>query len=183
MAQPAAAETTTQTDSTEQQFDDDPTAPLTRDTALTSGLVNEFGSFCSSNTSATEFSLASAMDAIEYSHPGEVAALLYSSNSVQAMPDGKKSDRCRAFAVVLNRSGSYSAYLAWYMLDNKRTVVCVPDHQPVDLADCTAILQDAVAYFEIVGFMMEIEELGENVGSRLKVLHRIPVLKRIKSDC
>lgn len=184
-AQPAAAaqaEATPPTDIAEQKFDDDLAAPLARDTALTGGLVNEFGSFRCSGTSATEFSVAPGMDAIEYSHPGEVAALLYSSNSVQAMPDGKKSDRCKAFAVILNRSGNYSAFLAWYMLDNKRTVVCVPDHQPVDLADCTAILQDAVAYFEIVGFMMELEDLGENVGSCLKALHKIPALRRIKSD-
>ena len=165
-------------------FDDDLAAPLARDTNLTSGLVNEFGSFCgSSGSAATEFCVTPSMDCIEYSSPGEVAALLYSSNSVQAMPDGKKADRCKAFAVVLNRSGKYSVYIAWYMPESKRTVVCSPDHQPVDVADCTAVLQDAVAYFEIVGFMMEIEDLGDNVGSCLKVLHKTPALKRVTPPC
>jgi hypothetical protein len=180
----APPETAAQEDVAEELFDDDLAAPLTREAALTSGLMNEFGSFCgSSGPSVTEFSLTPAMDQIEYSFPGEVVALLYSSNSVQAMPDGKKADRCKAFAIVLNKSGKYSVYIAWYMPESKRTVVCSPDHQPVDVADCSAILQDAVAYFEIVGFMMELEDLGANVGSCLKALHKAPVLKRVKSPC
>lgn len=180
----APPETAAAEDVAEEQFDDDLAAPLTRDPALTSGLMNEFGSFCgSSGPSVTEFSLTPAMDHIEYSFPGEVVVLLYSSNSVQAMPDGKKADRCKAFAVVLNKAGNYSVYIAWYMPESKRTVVCSPDHQPVNETDCTAILLDAVAYFEIVGFMMELDDLGANVGSCLKALRKTPVLKRVKNPC
>ena len=180
----APQETAVQEAVTEEFFDDDLTVPLARDSELTSGLLNEFGSFCgSSGAAATEFSVTPSMDCIEYTSPEEVVALLYSSNGVQAMPDGKKADRCKAFAVVLNQSGQYSLYIAWYMPESRRTVVCSPDHQPVDVADCTAMLQDAVAYFEVVGFMMEIEDLGESVGSRLKVLHKVPALKRVKIPC
>lgn len=171
-----------QGDVAEELFDDDLAAPLASNGELTAGLVNEFGSFCgSSGAAATEFTINPDMSCIEYSSPGEVVALLYSSNSVQAMPDGKKAERCKAFAVALKQSGSYSVYIVWHIAESRRTVICAPDHQPVDVADCTSMLQDAVTYFEIVGFMMEIEDLGETMGSRLKVLNKTSVLKRVNN--
>jgi len=159
--------------------DTEPDRPIASDTAVVSGLMNEFGSFgWSSGHGSTEFKIDSGLPAVTYSDPAEIEVLLYSSNTVQAVPDGSSIQRCKGYVIATKKEGTYNVYVAWYLTESKSVVVCTPQQQPADSEECVKILQDAVAYFEIVGFMMEVEELGASVRSYNRALKKIPVLRR-----
>jgi hypothetical protein len=159
--------------------DDTPDEAIFVESEIMAGLLNEFGSFCiPSGQSATEFTIDPDISNIEYSEPGEVLAILFSSNSVQAVPDGTGVKRCKGYVVALKKSGAYSVYLVWLLTESGKVVICTPEQQPADAAECTQIIQDAVSYFEIVGFMMEVEDLGGTVKSYNRAIKRVPALKR-----
>ena len=146
---------------------------------IINGLLNEFGSFCgTSGHASTEFNIDPDTNMIEYSDPAEVLAILYSSNTVQAVPDGSNMQRCKGYVIALKKAGEYRAYLGWYLTESDKVVICNPDQQPADAAECTLILQDAIAYFEIVGFMMEVADLGGTVRSYNRAIGKVPALVR-----
>jgi len=154
-------------------------APIAGDPEVTQGMTNEFGNFCgSSGYSTTEFTIALDISVIEYSDPGEVVVIISSSNTVQAVPDGNNIQRCKGYVIATKNEGAYKAYVAWYLTESSKVVICTPDQQPADAHECTRILQDAVAYFEIVGFMMELEDLGSTVKSYNRAIKRVPALSR-----
>jgi hypothetical protein len=159
--------------------DDTPDGPVVGDPEITRGLINEFGSFCSSSGhSATEFKIDSGISSIEYSDPAEILAILYSSNTVQAVPDSSKIQRCKGYVIATKKDGEYRAYVAWYLTESKKVVICTPEQQPADAEECTQILQDAVSYFEIVGFMMELEDLGNTIKSYSRAIKKVPALSK-----
>ncbi len=146
---------------------------------ITRGLLNEFGSICGSNGfSATTFTIDSDVCNIEYSEPAEVLAIVYSSNNVQAVPDGSRVQRCKGYVIALKQSSEYKVYLAWHLSESDKVVICTPEQQPVDALECTQMIQDAVSYFEIVGFMMEVEDLGSTVKSYNRAIRKVPGLVR-----
>lgn len=146
---------------------------------ITKGLLNEYGSFCgSSGHTATEFTIDPDLRSIDYADPAEILAILFSNNSVHAVPDGSSVQRCKGYVVALKQSAHYLVYLAWFMPESEKVVICTPEHQPADAAECTQLIQDAVAYFEIVGFMMEVAELGNTVKSYLRAIKKVPALRR-----
>ena len=146
---------------------------------ITKGLLNEYGGICgSSGFSATTFTIDSDLCSIEYSAPGEVLVILYSSNSVQAVPDGSRVQRCKGYLIALKQSAAYKVYLVWHLAESDKVVICTPEQQPVDAVECTQMIQDAVSYFEIVGFMMEVEDLGNTVKSHNRAIRKVPGLVR-----
>ncbi|NVO00141.1 MAG: hypothetical protein HXX17_12510 [Geobacteraceae bacterium] len=159
--------------------EDTPDIPVICDSALHDGLVNEFGSFFSNTgISSTEFHVNREIDCIEYSEPAEIVAILSSSNSVQAVPDGGGVQKCRGSVIAVKRGGKYNAYLVWHQTESDKVVICTPDQQPADAAECTQILLDAVSYFEIVGFMMEVEDLGSSLKTYNRAIRKVPALVR-----
>ena len=159
--------------------DDEPDRPIVSAKAISSGLMNEFGSFSGhSGYASTEFRIDPELTGVPYSDPEEIEVLLYSSNTVQAVPDGSSIQRCKGYVIATNKDGFYKVYVAWYLTESRSVVVCTPQQQPADSEECVTILQDAIAYFEVVGFMMELEELGESVRSYNRVLRKVPVLCR-----
>jgi hypothetical protein len=159
--------------------DDNPDETIAGEPGITNGLLNEFGSFCGNSGHApAEFKIDPDIHKIDYSDPAEVLAILYSSNAVQAVPDGSSMQRCKGYVIAIKRAGAYRAYLVWYLTESSKVVICTPDRQPADAAECTLVLQDAIAYFEIVGFMMELEDLGSTVRSYNKAIRKVPALVR-----
>jgi hypothetical protein len=142
--------------------------------------TSDLGGFYSGGgTSGTEFRINPDLDIISYSDPAEVVAVFYSSNSVQAVPDGKGIQRCRGYIVATKSSGDYRVYVAWYLTESGRVVICLPEQQPADSDECVLTLKDAVSYFEIVGFMMEVSDLGTTRQSYRRALKKIPVMKKV----
>lgn len=163
--------------------DDDPDMPIVPDQEILSGLMNEFGSIgMSSSYGSTEFRIDPDLSAVTYSFPAEIAVLLYSSNTVQAVPDSSSIQRCKGYVIATKKEGAYEVYIAWYLTESKKVVVCTPPQQPAGSEECIRILQDAVAYFEIIGFMMELAEMGETVGSYNQALAKIPALRRTAAN-
>lgn len=164
----------------EEVEDDTPDAPITAEIGILQEFTGDFGGFYGGGgASTTEFKIDPSVDVISYSDPAEVVAVFYSSNSVQAVPDGKGIQRCKGYIVATKSSGSYRIYVAWYLTESGRVVVCLPEQQPADSEECVLILKDAVSYFEIVGFMMEVVDLGGTQHSYRKALKKIPVMKKI----
>jgi len=161
---------------------DEPDLPVKGYPEIASGLINEFGSFYSESGSAsTDFSIDPAITSIEYSDPAEIVALFRSSNTVQAVPVGSSIQRCKGYVIGMMKSGTYLTYIIWYLTESKKSVICTPGQQPEDSSECIRTLQDAVSYFETVGFMMEYEELGGSTKSYKKALKKVPALKMAKS--
>lgn len=152
--------------------------PVTGDLEITRSLTNEFGNISASSHSSTEFRVDPGLGSIEYTDPAQVVALLYSSNTVQAVPDNSKPQRCKGFIIAVKKDGEYRVYVAWYLTESHKVVICTPEQQPADAEECTLILQDAVSYFEIVGFMMELEDLGSTVKSYQRAIRKVPALSR-----
>lgn len=160
-------------------LDDGPDRPIPAAAEIIAGLMNDFGSFRgSSGYSSTEFTVDPALTSVVYSKPEEIAVLLYSSNSVQAVPDGSSIQRCKGYVIATRDGEAFKVYVAWYLTESKKVVVCTPQQQPADSDECTQILLDAITYFEIVGFMMELAELGESSSSYNRALAKIPVVSR-----
>lgn len=159
--------------------DDTSDAAVIGDPEITNGLLNEFGSFCgSSGHSTTEFTIDPTITTVGYSDPAEIVAILHSNNTVQAVPDGSRMQRCEGYVIATRKEGEYRTYVAWYLTESKKVIVCTPEQQPADSRECTQILQDAITYFEIVGFMMELEDLGSTVKSYRKAIRKVPALSR-----
>jgi len=156
-----------------------PDAHIVSDFEIPQEFTSDFGGFYAGDgTSTTEFRIDPSMDMIGYKDPAEVLAVFYSSNSVQAVPDGKGIQRCKGYIIAMKCSGSYLVYVAWYLTETGRVVVCLPDQQPEGREECVQVLKDAISYFEIVGFMMEVVDLGSTRHSYHKALKKIPVLKK-----
>jgi len=166
-----------------EEEDDTPDSPIPVEAAIMQEFTSDLGGFYGGNgVSATEFRMDQSINMINYSDPADVVAVFYSSNSVQAVPEGKGIQKCKGFIVALKGAEGYRVYVAWYLTESGRVVVCLPEQQPADSDECVQILKDAVSYFEIVGFMMEIAELGDTRRSYLKGLRKIPVLKKISAN-
>jgi len=166
----------------EEEEDSAPDAPIVPDTAILQEFTSDLGGFNGGGSAMnTEFRIDTAIDAIAYSDPAEVVAVFFSSNTVQAMPDSKGIQRCKGYIVATKIGGSYQVYVAWYLTESGRVVVCLPEQQPSDSEECVLLLKDAVSYFEIVGFMMEVADLGATRRSYRSVLRRIPVLRKTPS--
>ncbi len=151
------------------------------DPDIIKSFINEFGGiYISRESSATEFRIDPAVNCIKYSDPGEVVAAFQSCNTVQAVPDGSSIQQCRGFVIALKQSGSYQVYVAWQLVESGKVVVCVPDQQPVDSDNTVMVIKDAIAYFEIVGFMMDVIDLGTSFGSYCKELKKSPLSDVLK---
>lgn len=176
---PPAGGLTEHIDEAEEE-DDAPDSPIPVEAVIMQEFTSDLGGFYGGNGgSATEFRMDQSINMINYSDPADVVVVFYSSNSVQAVPEGKGIQKCKGYIIALKWAEGYRVYVAWYLTESGRVVVCLPEQQPADSDECVQILKDAVSYFEIVGFMMEIAELGGTRRSYLKGLKKIPVLKKI----
>lgn len=161
-----------------EDVDETPDAPIAGDPAILQEFASELGGFYGGGgASTTEFRINPAIGTITCNDPADVVAVFFSSNTVQAMPDSKGIQRCKGYIVATKTGEGYQVYVAWYLTESGRVVVCLPEQQPSDSDDCVQILKDAVSYFEIVGFMMEIVDLGTTRHSYKRSLKKIPVLK------
>ncbi len=163
----------------EEEEDENADLAITPHTDILQEFSSELGGLYSgSGASTTQFSIDQSVTSIAYSDPEEVAAVFYSSNSVQAVPDGKGIQKCKGYIVAMQYPEGYRVYIVWHLTESNRVVICLPEQQPADSAECVQVLKDAIAYFEIVGFMMEITDLGGTRRSYRRALGKIPGLKR-----
>jgi len=114
---------------------------------------------------------------ISYHRIDEIVELYGSSNVVQAAPHGRRPQDCSAYICVVESDGKPRIYLAWHLIDSAEVLVCVPEQQPEGTGSYARTLQDAVFYFESVGFMVDRFELSRGSQRQLQALEKIGICR------
>ncbi|MBT0665339.1 hypothetical protein KI809_13615 [Geobacter pelophilus] len=112
----------------------------------------------------TEFMLDSQLTIVPCAAPEDLVALYESSNKVQTALDGFKTQKSGGYICAVNRNGNPEIFLLWEMLESNQAVLYTPRSQPKDEHSFQQILQDALFYFDSVGFMMSPVDLSVPVN-------------------
>jgi hypothetical protein len=105
-----------------------------------------------------------------------IVGLYESCNKVEAAPAGYKIQKSGSCICVVDQNGSQEIYLAWQMLESNQVLVFTPTQQPRDQETFQEALQNALFYFESVGFMMSPTDLSAP-QVRNRALSRLPILE------
>jgi hypothetical protein len=125
---------------------------------------------------------APQVSVISYHSIDDIVELYGSVNVVRATPEGRRSQDCSAYVCVVEQGGKATIHLAWHLLDSGEVIICLPEKQPEGAGSYARALQDAVFYFESVGFMMDRFELSRNSSRQLKALEKIGICKMDTPD-
>jgi hypothetical protein len=142
-----------------------------------SGFAGSGGFGASAPGSGLAFRYAPDLAVISYHAPGDIVELYGSANVVQAAPEGRRSQLCGAYVCVVEQGGKAAIHLAWHLIDSGEVLICLPERQPEGAANYARALQDAIFYFESVGFMMDRFELSRNSHRQLKALEKIGICR------
>lgn len=123
------------------------------------------------------FRYAPDVAVISYHSTDDIVELYGSANVVQAAPEGRRSQICGAYVCVVEREGKATINLAWHLIDSGEVLICLPEQQPEGTADYARALQDAIFYFESIGFMMDRFELSRNSLRQIKALEKIGICR------
>jgi hypothetical protein len=135
--------------------------------------VAPFGITGAPGDSATEFRLNRQLAKVHCPSPDDLVVLYESQNKVQTVPDGFKIQKSGGYICAIKRNGTPEIFLVWKMLESKQAVYFTPRQQPKDEQGFQQVLQDALFYFDSVGFMMSPVDLN-GAASRsdaLKMIH------------
>lgn len=119
---------------------------------------------------------------ISYHSTDDIVELYGSANMVRATPEGRRSQDCSAYVCVVERGGKTAIHLAWHLTDTGEILICQPEKQPEGAGSYARVLQDAIFYFESVGFMMDRFELSRNSHRQLKALEKIGICRMDAPD-
>lgn len=123
------------------------------------------------------FRYAPDVAVISYHSADDIVELYGSANVVQAAPEGRRSQICGAYVCVVERGGTATINLAWHLIDSGEVLICLPDRQPEGAANYARTLQDAIFYFESIGFMMDRFELSRNSLRQIRALEKIGICR------
>ncbi|KAB0670181.1 hypothetical protein F6V30_08445 [Oryzomonas sagensis] len=138
-----------------------------------------FGGFGgpSSGGGGAAFRYAPDVAVISYHSTDDIVELYGSANVVQAAPEGRRSQICGAYVCVVERGGKATINLAWHLIDSGEVLICLPEQQPEGAENYARALQDAIFYFESIGFMMDRFELSRNSLRQIKALEKIGICR------
>lgn len=120
---------------------------------------------------ATEFTPAKQAATFPPVSPDDLFELYESENKVQAVPDGYRVQRSGGYVCAVNCGGKREIYLIWQMLESKQVQLYTPRQQPQDEESFRKVLQDALYYFDSIGFMMTPVDLSGS--QRVKAIGRM----------
>jgi hypothetical protein len=120
---------------------------------------------------------APQVSVISYRSINDIVEVYGSANVIRATPEGKRSQDCSAYVCVVEQGGKTAIHLAWYLLDSGEVLICLPEKQPKGAGNYARALQEAIFYFESVGFMMDRFELSRNSHRQIKALEKIGICK------
>lgn len=128
--------------------------------------------------SAADFRHDPTIDAIHYHSDDDIIELYGSGNVIQAAPFGRRSQKCNAYICVVEREGGPHIYLAWQLIQDGAALFCLPEKQPGGDGSYARMVQDALYYFESVGFMMDRFELSRGSERQLQALEKTGICRR-----
>jgi|GEM_PF-1506638 len=123
------------------------------------------------------FRYAPDVAVISYHSADDIVELYGSANVVQAAPEGRRPQLCGAYVCVVEQGGKTTIHLAWHLIDSGEVLICLPEQQPEGAANYARALQDAIFYFESVGFMMDRFELSRNSHRQIRALEKIGICR------
>lgn len=127
--------------------------------------------------SGADFRHDPSIETIRYRSSDEIIELYGSANIVQAAPFGRRSQKCSAYVCVVQRDTAPHVYLAWQLIDEGVALFCLPEKQPCGEDSYSRIVQDALYYFESVGFMMDHFELTRGSERQLSALEKTGICR------
>jgi hypothetical protein len=145
--------------------EDDQVTPLVLESlASDTSELSPFQVSADTGHAVTEFMLDSQLTIVPCAAPEDLVALYESSNKVQTALDGFKTQKSGGYICAVNRNGNPEIFLLWEMLESNQAVLYTPRSQPKDENSFQQILQDALFYFDSVGFMMSPVDLSVPVN-------------------
>ena len=136
-----------------------------------------FGNIGTATAGGSPIRYAPQISAISYHAPEDIVDLYGSANVVRATPEGRRSQDCSAYVCVVEQGGKTVIHLAWHLMESGEILICLPEKQPEGAGSYARTLQDAVFYFESIGFMMDRVELSRNSHRQLTALEKIGICK------
>ncbi len=128
--------------------------------------------------SGADFRHDPSIETIRYRTADQVIELYGSANIVQTAPFGRRSQKCSAYICVVQRETAPHVYLAWQLIDEGVALFCLPEKQPSGAGSYARVVQDALYYFESVGFMMDRFELTRGSERQLSALEKTGICRR-----
>jgi hypothetical protein len=123
-----------------------------------------------------QFQLDSSLSFIPCTSNDEVVDLRVSFNTIRMICGSANVQNCSAYICGLERNGKKEIYIALYQIEDKKSQIYLPSHQPRDASDYDRVMEGAISFTDVVGFIINLEYLGGGAAARAKVLQDIPVL-------
>lgn len=121
------------------------------------------------------FAIDRSLKCIAVASSNDVVEIYQSLNRARVAMEDHTTKTCDAFLSVVKDNGRPHVYIALYMVDTKGTLVYVPERQPENENECAKVLDEGMAFIEIVGFMMDRLDLGKDQSARADMVGAIPV--------
>ncbi|MGA7828948.1 MAG: hypothetical protein WCA04_14910, partial [Geobacteraceae bacterium] len=158
----------------------DPFAFLHHEGAFDFGVQPTFGR--KSSDTPVPFTLDKSRSIVAYQHPDDVLEIYKSLNRTRVAREDNTTATCDAYVFTVRENGLPQVFIAFYLVDSQEIMIYAPEKQPVQEAELGTIMSDGFDFIEIVGFMMDPVDLGNDPAGRKKKLDKIPVLQRIAAD-
>jgi hypothetical protein len=150
--------------------------------AFMAGSGTDFGGNGGHGSGGATFQLDRSRHEIEFSRPDEVLELYQSTNAIQSALEGNRNQKCNGYITVVKSGKSLSVSIAIYLTEKNSSLIYLPDHQPKTVEDSAGIVNDAVLFLELMGFMIDPMALSSDSAKRGAFLAAIPVLRRTSAE-
>lgn len=149
-------------------------------TGGTSASVESGASFESSSFPAMDgaifFQQDGSLAAVPCPSPDDIIELRVSINAIRISCDSTGiPHKCSAYICGVRHNGSKEVYVALHQIDSDRSTVYRPSRQPVDHGDYEKVMDSAVAFADITGFIVNMVYLGGSAEDRAEAIRQIPV--------
>lgn len=136
-----------------------------------------FGGFGVSREATIIFSFDRSREAIEYRLPEDIMEIYRCANVSRMAPEGYPMQGCIGYVCSLFRNDRMTVEIALFLTESKRPLIYCPDSQPETPADYARMVQDAIGFLEMVGYIIDPLPLSEEPVARQRELGKIQVLK------
>ncbi|HJV66901.1 MAG TPA: hypothetical protein VJ550_14290 [Geomonas sp.] len=116
------------------------------------------------------------LSAIPCASADEIIDLRVSVNAIQISSDHTGiPHKCSAYICGIRQHGGKAVYIALHQIDSDRSIVYLPSRQPADQADYDRVMESAIAFADVTGFIINMVYLGGSADDRVEAVRQIPV--------